>query len=211
MSRHDLTNEQWAILECTSSKHLIHDVAIRYGRMRDKPPIGTFACPHCGFTYDRTGPNEAESDRNKVTKMVAYGYVWDEQLKTYWYDDEISFKQLARLMKVGDGIAERQAIRLGLPFPKPGSTMSVREYKKHQEGRAAHDQRRESYRTLFLTERGNLSNPTAGSLIDALPPTVFYWLTKHDHTWLRSNMPPKRKTVQNRLRPNTISTCLMRR
>jgi Tn7-like transposition protein D/TniQ len=58
-------------------------------------PIGAFSCA-CGFTYLRTGPDTSTEDRFKITRLQAFGNLWDARLGHLWEDGTVSLREIAR-------------------------------------------------------------------------------------------------------------------
>ena len=84
------------------SKHYqqttIKDSMLRFTKDRGRP-IGTFHCPECGFTYQRTGPDRTPEDRFRIDRMVDFGEFWkrkSQELK----DSDISLREKARILGV---------------------------------------------------------------------------------------------------------------
>lgn len=73
---------------------------------KTKNPIGTFICPHCKFTYTRRGPDKAEQDRFRKTRVKSYGKVWGEKLKEQAKLD-ISLRELSRRMGADPNTVKR--------------------------------------------------------------------------------------------------------
>jgi hypothetical protein len=87
-------------------------------------PCGTFRCPRCEFSYLRRGPDRSPADRFRIGQYLSPGPVWEAKLKVLWADPTVSQVEAARQLGVDRSTLARQAVRLSLPFPPPGSTIS---------------------------------------------------------------------------------------
>lgn len=137
--------------------------------------------------------------------MDAYGPVWDDLLQKLWGDTSLSVKRTALEMQVGEGTIQRQARRLGLLFPKPGSYSVkpvVESVPDHSSPSAATI--RDRYRITYLAlvqEHG----AKGSGFVHALIPKEHNWLNKHDRDWLKAHRPPKKPPVRlHKRKPNSV-------
>lgn len=98
-------------------------------------PVGTFHCS-CGFVYSRRGPDTSESDKYKVGRIKAFGFMWYKKLEEL-NGSSISLRSKAAALGVDPGTVKAQSDRLSIrhgtlmsgrneelsmknrPFPKP--------------------------------------------------------------------------------------------
>lgn len=64
-----------------------------------KRPVGTFSCD-CGFIYSRRGPDQTEADRFRIGRVKRFGHVWHERLEGLLSNKQLSFREIARILKV---------------------------------------------------------------------------------------------------------------
>lgn len=64
-----------------------------------KRPVGSFQCS-CGFCYSRRGPDQQETDRNKVGRIKAFGKVWFTKLEELMSQSGRSLRATARSLGV---------------------------------------------------------------------------------------------------------------
>lgn len=89
----------------------IQDMQIKYGN-DSKNPLGIFTCS-CGFSYMRTGPDTQDKDKYKITKIIAFGPVWEAKLKEL-VEMRLSLRETARLLKVDPTTVKKYARNLRL-------------------------------------------------------------------------------------------------
>jgi len=151
-------------------------------------PVGVFACPSCGFTYLRSGPDRTPEDRSHVGRIVAFGPVWEEALRATWNNATLSMEERGRVLGVDPVTVKRHAARLGL-IDVPQTTMS-----RHAtmpvdaDGGAAGP----THRAVW--ERATSDYPTEGvrQLRERFPAT-YAWLYRHDRSRLTRNKPARRR------------------
>jgi hypothetical protein len=97
---------------------VIEQVPIGISRKAQRQAIGTFTCPHCGYTYRRAGRDTSPDDQLRG-KVLAYGPLWDDKLRHLSQAGHLNQKQLAAAMGVGVDTLKRQLQRLTAP---PAST-----------------------------------------------------------------------------------------
>jgi len=62
---------------------------------KTRDPVGTFSC-QCGYIYSRKGPDKNEEDRYRKGRVKAFGFVWDNKLKTLLSQNCHSYRNMAR-------------------------------------------------------------------------------------------------------------------
>lgn len=190
-------NGPWPCLNPTCRHHLQQSVDachITYSPNVSGRPIGTFSCT-CGFTYQRTGPDTSAEDRLKMSKVKAFGYVWETKLSRLWEDETASLRQMALQLKVDPLTIKRHASRLGLPFPRPVARTccldAVRMLRSPIEQVIETDTLEECRRKWMnaLVEYQNMGVKFLRSKF----PNIYRWLYRHDLAWLKTHLPPKKQ------------------
>lgn len=161
-------------------------------------PIGTFACPCCGYVYARTGPDLSEDDKYKPGKIVAFGPVWDAKLKELWLNPEVSLREIGRQLDVDPRTVKRHAARLGLLFPRPGrqcSPLRTQELLRSEKSKAVLPDVLLAHQTEWLTLRAE--NPNASiTQLRHLKPGLYSWFYRNDRNFLERQKPERRKRVK---------------
>jgi Tn7-like transposition protein D/TniQ len=153
-------------------------------------PLGTFTCD-CGFTYFRTGPDQAAEETLKIYTVLYYGHVWEKSLRELWDDPSLSISEIARRLGVIDLTVKRHAIKLGLTFPrKAKGSILVRAKVPDRYKMTRHNlpEQLESRRQEWL----NLvkENPEAGRRdLKCLSYYLWLWLRRNDFEWLEEHSP----------------------
>jgi hypothetical protein len=153
---------------------------------RKKVPMLLMTCPQCGQKSYRFTIGDRERKRIKE-----YGPVWDSELSRLWADQKLSLRSVARKLGVLAGQVGKEAMRLGLPFPRIGRGYVV--YTRKLPGsviRLNHlGEERIKRRSKWLELRE--SHPSVStSQLQRLGPT-YGWLYAHDRVWLQANCPPR--------------------
>ncbi len=156
--------------------------------------VGFFACAHCGFIYRRVGPDKSPDDRLRYSTIKVFGLVWEETLTKLWHDTSISTNKIAKRLGIRNRTIVRQAMRLGLSFPRLGPLSSVTNQDIFQvENIARREAERlaqlRTYRNAWLSEQKKNPKITRTELASRLR-RVYSWLYLHDHEWLEAHKPP---------------------
>lgn len=185
----------WPCLNPLCSHYKERVILSYFAGQQNKQPLATFAC-HCGFTYSRAGPDAAPSAAFRIGKVVQYGSLWDEQLRTYWCDQTLSTEHVARLMRSSADTLRRQAARLDLPF----APVIQRRGKRPRIYSDAINERRDGYRRLWEQALKEHSNTGVRKMFSATG-NAYSWLKRHDPDWLSSHWPAKatREAAHERL------------
>jgi hypothetical protein len=153
-------------------------------------PVGLFGCD-CGFRYLRVGPDRYEGDRVRFEKVISYGSVWEMFFTSAWSDPSITLTDLGQRLNVIPFTLRRHAIRLRLPFPRPGRwsrPTSEEVIKAYSNTLQTYEESFEDRRAHWLTVRKQNPKASRKQLI-SLAPYTYYWLSRHDVDWLRENSP----------------------
>jgi hypothetical protein len=177
----------------------IQSCAITYSRYAGGKPIGTFTCT-CGFSYTRTGPDQQPEDRFRRDRILQFGSIWHEHLRTCWADPAFSLRQIARLLGVDPATIKAQAAHLDLPFPRPGGRVlpEVQQQDNGDTGEAL--SQRDAYRAIWLQARAEHPDKGRKALRQNVAPGVYTWLYRHDRAWLEVNSPPRQRTKHSESR-----------
>ena len=173
-----------------SHQTVIRECVITYSQENGKP-IGTFKCS-CGFIYARTGPDTSEEDQLRITKIRAFGSVWEEALKALWQNSSISLREIARRLGVDAATVKLHAAALELEFPRQAKRQT-----SHMKRTLAGSQIRravssksslESYQAEWLAARKE--NPDLGrTALKKQFQRVYTWLRRNDPEWLETHLP----------------------
>lgn len=177
-------------------EHFVLECQRRFTREWNRRPLGIFACA-CGFAYSRVGPDNSPEDRVKIDRIRAYGHIWDSKLRTLWGDRSLGIKKITSMLGFANPSAlKRQAVRLGLPFPRVGpgyaATQASAEFlSKHYIDDEIAIEKLNDYRTKWLN--GIELNPEVKSiriLIRNKELAIIYRkLLKSDREWLGTHRP----------------------
>lgn len=169
---------------------LIHDVE---WHLRGERPVGVFECQACGFVYSRTGPERAECERANIGKVLTYGEVWDEKLKTLWNNPRVDLKMIQAELGVSFATVRRQGKRLALPLARPGSRIALEGPTAIDPGsiRQTNAERLKRYQLRWLKMQAN--NRTVGRTELAKQyPKIKTFLYRHARKWFLLNQPPRK-------------------
>lgn len=150
-------------------------------------PVALFACPFCGFTYSRVGPDRTPEDTFRRDRIPAYGHLWQEKLQEWWLDPEVSTERIARRLGTDYNTVKHQASRLALParsVTRPRSASSPLDGKKLAECRE------EWLQLITLHAQEGIAALTRGS---KRARTIHNWLNQHDRQWLLAHRPATKK------------------
>lgn len=180
---------------CSSYRQLvIHTIQIsRRRKVQSQEEIGRFLC-QCGFMYCRIGPDPLATDQFSIHRILVFGPVWEERLRTLWNDPAINLNQTIQLLGAGRGAIMRHAHRLGLSFPPPGSRSTQETIEKPLQGAsrshnmgAAFQQKRTEWLELIAGKQGDKDFRVSRG--EHRP--LYLWLRTYDSAWLSANTPPR--------------------
>jgi len=163
----------------------ITDYSVRENSLKSRP-TGLFACPSCGFTYSRAGPDQSPEDAYRRDRIPFYGRLWQAKLGELWPDTNTSTEQIARCLGVDFNTVTQQAKQLELPprrVLREGSVPNQSAHKELERHRGEWIKFIEQHPQEGITA---LIRKTKGA------PTTYNWLNKHDQEWLLSHRPPKK-------------------
>jgi Tn7-like transposition protein D/TniQ len=181
----------------------IEDCHITYSQYVQGKPIATFSCT-CGFTYSRTGPDRSATDHFKLTKIQAFGQVWEEELRNIWSNETTSLRSISQRLGVDPMTVKRHATRLDLPFQR-----SARQPHK-QSGQLSSSNSRETEVTKGEDQRAKWLAAIQGcpeggiNKVRSKLPAVYAWLYRNDRAWLKEHTPRTDKDT-TRSSPNRVN------
>ena len=179
----------------------VSECTITYSPYVSGKPIGAFSCT-CGFTYLRTGPDMCTEDRFKISRVQAFGHLWEARLRHLWEDETVSLREIARQLGVDPLTIKRHASRLDLPFPRPVSrTCQLNDTQKlcSPLRRVPEQGMSEEYRTMWINALQEYQGMGV-KFIRGKYPKLYEWLYRHDTAWLKAHL-PIRLRVQRQVSP----------
>jgi Tn7-like transposition protein D/TniQ len=175
---------------CITACQIVHKRGV-------KRPIGIFVCT-CGFAYSRLGPESSANHPFQLSKIKAFGAQWETKLKTLWKDETASLQAIADQLGVAPRTVKLQAMKRGLPFPRPGGTYpDLKELKRPRRSRV-----QTSDPTVLETNRAAWlalmqAHPEAGvTILRNREAALHSWLERNDKTWLSAHLPCPQKPKQ---------------
>jgi hypothetical protein len=188
LQQHLFGQSPWPCLNTVCEQYrlpCITHYSVRKNSLKGRP-TGLFACPYCGFTYSRVGPDRSPEDAYRRDRIPFYGRMWLAKLGELWPDSHTSTEQIARCLGVDFNTVTRQAKRLQLPPRRVLRKRSVPNQDEHEEL----EQRREEW--MKLIEQHAQEGITALISHTKGARTTFNWLNRHDREWLLSHLPPRK-------------------
>jgi hypothetical protein len=182
----------------------IREAHIIYGQGRGGKPVGIFSCA-CGFEYCRTGPDLTPDDQLRIGQVRSYGHLWETTLQKLWNDPTVSLKQMTFRLGSSRNTLNRQAKRLGLPFPRGNFIHSRLAHNSPDETtQASKSIKLTEYRAAWLAVLKE--NPGAGQPeLKNKVRNLHKWLLRNDRNWLKAHFPKRVPTSKKgrRLGPPT--------
>jgi hypothetical protein len=182
-----------------ASDHYMEAVVAECGisfRGPERRPVGSFRCG-CGFTYARTGPDMTPDDRFRISKMKAFGPVWEDAFRLLWAGPDLSISSIAARLAVDPLTVRRHAERLWLAAsgPRRVPSLSPTLRLKAVSSAAEHARKRRKHRALWLEGMKGHSNPNMKFLRASLPRS-YAWLIQNDVAWLMIHRPKRSKRAK---------------
>ena len=156
-------------------------------------PAGVFACPSCGFTYSRAGPDGSAEDTFRRDRIPSYGRLWEIKLSEWWPDPSVSIEYMARRLGVDPQTVKLQAKKLALPPRRPPHKANT----NHQAGGRDLEQQREQW--LRLVEERAADGITALIRRVRGARRLYSWLAKYDDEWLSAHRPLKKRPQSTKI------------
>ncbi len=150
----------------------------------------------CGFAYSRTGPDIKLDDQFKRSKIKSFGTLWETRLQTLWEDETVSLRAMARQLGVDPQTVKHQALRIGLPFPRPVNICSWPKVRQQSSAPSLQSSERASLETYWATWLITMqANPEEGiTILRSKAPGVYTWLYRNDKAWLQAHRPSSKKS-----------------
>lgn len=150
--------------------------------------IETYRCQTCGQMQARCCVG------HERTWIRDFGSLWRGRLAELWADNDLSLRDIAKVLRVSCHTVRKHALKAGMPLTRTGHRpISVRCFPHLLVSKS--DKRRqkiESLRERWLEERRR--HPVMGTrgLREKLP-AVYATLYHYDRDWLKAHQPPPKK------------------
>jgi hypothetical protein len=146
-----------------------------------KMPIGTFSCS-CGHIYSRRGPDKNDSDRFRYGRIKSFGPVWETKLVSLINQGNLSFREIARQLKVDTYTVIKYSKKSVNPlyFEETDSVFKTKE----QLSIKKKDDNRKTWKDL--QDKHPVASKTK---LRSIEPAVYAWLYRNDKNWLQDNSP----------------------
>lgn len=184
----------------------ISSITMRYS-LQGKP-IGTFACPLCDYTYERTGPDITTQDSFVKHRVKNYGVLWHQQLHALNSEGKLSLRAKARYLGVTPKTVTRYSQQKEVTFINAlGTTYTVDDTVKHDIAR------QQQCRNQWLKLQKTYYSETKTQLRKRCP-EIYMWLYRHDRQWLDIHSPackrpkPEQDKVDWQTRDDTIAAAI---
>jgi Tn7-like transposition protein D/TniQ len=146
-------------------------------------PVGHFTC-NCGFSYSRRGPDKNRDDLFRIGRINSYGEIWEKELIRLRYQDNKTLKEISKELSVSILTISRK-LKLNNPSDK---TKPISKVEKNRQTSLAKD------RWINLRKLHPNLNTTS---LRKLLPSVYLYLYRNDHVWLRENSDKKKPSNKN--------------
>lgn len=150
--------------------------------------VEVYECPTCGQVQRRC---TAGHERIWVRE---YGFLWHAKLKALWHDPSQGYREMSKALGRSSDTIKSQAIKAGLPIPRPGETKtSVRRFRHLLTSRASsRDRKIAELRRKWLDARRIHPNWNSSQLRRSFP-AVYGSLYRYDWDWLMAHQPVTRR------------------
>lgn len=169
----------------------IQDIQIKYGN-DSKSPLGIFTCS-CGFSYMRTGTDTTGDDKYKITKILAFGPVWEAKLIEL-VEKRLSLRQTARLLQADPATVKKYAKKLGLKTYWQERAQVDEKKNEKSETTINENEIIEKHRQRWL-DLQKLYPKMSKTELRRKNGALFSWLYRNDREWLNLNSPQLRATA----------------
>ncbi len=136
-----------------------------------------------------------------MSKVKAFGYVWETKLSRLWEDESVSLRQMALQLKVDPLTIKRHASQLGLPFPRPVARACYLDPARMlhpAKVQTIEEDTLEEHRKKWMSAVEEYQNMGVKFLRGQFP-NVYTWLYRHDFAWLKTHLPPSKQRSRSKL------------
>lgn len=133
-------------------------------------------------------------ERFQIRTIKIFGPVWDATLRKLWDDPALNLKMVRQQLGINTRTLHQCAIRLELPYPKPGEN-NTNHCKPKLPSRREEilPETREGYRAAFLAAKEKYPEVSITILQEKIS-KVCFWLARNDLAWFEANKPPLKRS-----------------
>lgn len=173
--------------------HLQDVIAIIDIKKANGEPFANFICPHCGFTYRRSGNTPKEKQYTGQIHILDYGYKWEETT-TQLLSAGTSPYKIARDFHCDVRTILTFGVEHNLLSPERRMERNPYIPTDSPQRKIEFDEQLVHYRQRWRTLRE--TNPIATrNPLRMIDPKCYEWLKKNDHEWFEINAPPSKKAA----------------
>ena len=184
----------WPCLNVASEHYRecrINECQIAHTQDHTKRPLGTFSCD-CGFSYRRTGADAADDQRYKYDRIMTFGDVWYDKLRTMVATGDCTLSQMSQVLGVAISTLKIELARIE-KAREANAAMTQRFTRiREKEPELSESDLRERNRKRWM--EGAAENPGASRSALRLKAgdKSYSWLIENDRQWLDENYPRQR-------------------
>lgn len=148
-------------------------------------PLGTFSCPHCGYTYRRIQKDES-LDKPENIMVIQYGPLWNQAFTELLKQAHLSNSTKARELGISIDVFNSRVKRFRLTGSISDSETPSRQLLS--------DELIKSHQLTWLAEISSKPN-TGMAELQLCIPTTYRILSRYDFEWLRQHTPMPNRSV----------------
>ena len=140
-----------------------------------------FECPHCGMRYRRSDPRQSFEEYLKKPCISNRGFIYEQHLKEYLSDPELSLNAIADLLGVGANTVGQYAKKNGIDVKKRRKASYYSCGADKSEGKTAYYKRRvqeELQKTPIMSCRD----------LKERVPGAYEWLIRKEPDWIHARL-----------------------
>ena len=140
-----------------------------------------FECPHCGMRYRRSDPRQSFEEYLKKPCISNRGFIYEQHLKEYLSDPELSLNAIADLLGVGANTVGQYAKKNGIDVKKRRKASCYSCGADKSEGKTAYYKRRvqeELQKTPIMSCRD----------LKERVPGAYEWLIRKEPDWIHARL-----------------------
>ena len=140
-----------------------------------------FECPHCGMRYRRSDPRQSFEEYLKKPCISNRGFIYEQHLKEYLSDPELSLNAIADLLGVGANTVGQYAKKNGIDVKKRRKASYYSCGTDKSEGKTAYYKRRvqeELQKTPIMSCRD----------LKERVPGAYEWLIRKEPDWIHARL-----------------------